>query len=181
MRSSSGTTWSFHAVHSISAIVSAPYRLATSAAHPSTQSCRYALAPRQELGGERLLREVGEAQVGPVRPAVVGELGAGVDVELLADVEVGLRVGDAVVHPRELRVVDEVDAEHEDEVVGDDTLLEVGSGLADLEELVELRVGRRALTPWSRPASRSAGRPSRSAKELADRLGDASRSATLVA
>ena len=73
-------------------------------------------------------------------PAVVGELGAGVDVELLADVEVGLRVGDAVVDPRELRVVDEVDPEHEDEVVGDDLLLEVGSRLADLEELVEARV-----------------------------------------
>ena len=33
----------------------------------------------------------------------------------------------------------QVDAEHEDEVVGDDTLLEVGSRLADLQELVELR------------------------------------------
>ena len=74
----------------------------------------------------------------PVGPAVVGELGAGVDVELLADVEVGLRVGDAVVDPRELRVVHEVDAEHQDEVVGDDVLVEVGAGLADLEELVEL-------------------------------------------
>ena len=101
------------------------------------------LAPREELGGERLLREVGEAQVGAVRAVVVGELGTGVDVELLADVEAGLRVGDAVVHPRELGVVHEVDAEHQHEVVGDDALLQVGSGLADLQELVELRVGRR--------------------------------------
>ena len=143
MRSSSGTIWSFQAVHSISAIVSAPYRLATSVGPPVDAELQVLLAPRQELGGERLLREVGEAQVGAVRPAVVGELGAGVDVELLADVEVGLRVGDAVVDPRELGEVDEVDAEHQHEVVGDDALFEVGSGLADLQELVELRVGRR--------------------------------------
>ena len=49
-------------------------------------------------------------------------------------------IGDAVVDPRELREVDEVDAEHQDEVVGDDVFLEVGAGLADLEELVELGV-----------------------------------------
>ena len=101
------------------------------------------VTPRQELGGERLHGEVREAQVGPIRTAVVGELGAGVDVELLADVEVGPRVRHAIVDTRELGKVDEVDAEHQDEVVGDDTVLEVGSGLADLQELFELRIGRR--------------------------------------
>ena len=101
------------------------------------------VTPRQELGGERLRGEVREAQVGPVRTAVVGELGTGVDVELLADVEAGSRVRHAIVDTRELREVDQVDAEHEDEVVGDDTLLEVGSRLADLQELLELRIGRR--------------------------------------
>ena len=99
-------------------------------------------------------------------PAVVGELGAGVDVELLADVEVGLRVGDAVVDPRELREVDEVDAEHQHEVVGDDVLLEVGARLADLEELVELR--RR-----SAPAMVCSPRSTGSRPRVADRLVEA--------
>ena len=40
-------------------------------------------------------------------------------------------------------IVHEVDAEHEHEVVGDDALFEVGAGLADLQEAVELGVGRR--------------------------------------
>ena len=47
-------------------------------------------------------------------------------------------IGDAVVDPGELGEVGQVDAEHQHEVVGDDVLLEVGPGLADLEELVEL-------------------------------------------
>ena len=41
MRASSGAIWSFQAAHSISAIASAPYRFATSPAHPSTQSWVY--------------------------------------------------------------------------------------------------------------------------------------------
>ena len=101
------------------------------------------LAPRQELRCQRFLREVGEAKVGAVGPVVVGELGAGIDVDLLANVEAGLGVGDGIVDPGELGIVDEIDAEHQHEVVGHDTLFEVGAGLADLQELVELRVVRR--------------------------------------
>jgi hypothetical protein len=62
---------------------------------------------------------------------------------LLADVEIALRVGDTVVHPRELGEVGQVDPEHEDEVVGDHVFVEVGSGLADLQEPFELCIGRR--------------------------------------
>src|SRR5438477_269326 len=51
------------------------------------------LAPRHELGRQRLLREVGESQVGAVGPVVVGELGARVDVALVTDVEARLLVG----------------------------------------------------------------------------------------
>lgn len=96
MRSSSGTTWSFQAAHSISAMVSAPYRLATSAAQPSTQICRYRSLPGQDLVGQCLLREVSEAQVGSVGPAEVGELGAGVDVELLSNVQFKTREAIAI-------------------------------------------------------------------------------------
>ena len=42
MRSSSGAIWSFQAAHSISRMVSAPKRLATSLVHPSMHTSRYA-------------------------------------------------------------------------------------------------------------------------------------------
>ena len=103
MRSSSGTIWSFHAVHSISAIVSAPYRLATSVAHPSTQSCRYASLHGRNFVASASFEKSVKRRSARYVAAVVGELGAGVDVELLADVEAGLGIGDAVVDPGELR------------------------------------------------------------------------------
>jgi len=107
-------------------------------AQPSTTSCRYRSLHGRIFPASASFEKSVKRRSGPVRAPVVGELGAGVDVELLADVEVGLGVGDTVVHPVELRIVDDVDPEHEDEVVGDDILLEMGSGLPDLEEPVEL-------------------------------------------
>ena len=80
-----------------------------------------------------------------------------------------LAIGDAVVDPRELREVGEVDAEHQDEVVGDDLLLEVGARLADLQEVVEL--GRSAACSGIGIPSRCAAPDRRSvAARLADRL-----------
>ena len=68
-----------------------------------------------------------------------------------------LRVGDAVVdRVGELGEVHEVDAEHQDEVVGDDAFFEVGPGLADLEELVQAGVvlGHRSSSGGSRSTRR---------------------------
>jgi len=53
---------------------------------------------------------------------------------------VGLGVGDLIIDAGELRVVLQIDAELNDEVVGDDVLLEMGPGLANCQELVELAV-----------------------------------------
>ena len=100
----------------------------------------YASLQGRILLGEGLLGEVGEPEVGSVGAAVVVELGARVDVGLLADVELCLGIGDRVVRPRELRIAGEVDAERDDELVLDDPFLEVGTWLADGQEVVELGV-----------------------------------------
>ena len=112
--------------------------------------------------------------------AVVGELRAGVGIELVADVEVGLGVGDAVVDPRELGEVDEVDAQHEDEVVGDDTLLQMRAGLADLEEFLEVLVELLGHVVPLAARSRSGRAAKRLMSRVADRLGNTSRSAMLA-
>jgi hypothetical protein len=91
----------------------------------------------------------------------------------MADVEVGLAVGDRIIDAGELRVVLEIDVELKDEVVGDDVLLEVGTRLANGQELVE-SVALLLGYGCSR-SGRALGQPSRSAtlRSLVDRLASA--------
>ena len=133
------------------------------------------LVAHRQHPDELLLGEVGEPEIGLERTAVVREVDARI-AHLAAEVAADLLVGHVVVDPRELLVVLEVDAELDREVVPR-VLLVVDARLADREELlqvlVELRIGHGAhLVLGLEPIGYG---------RLADRLGSASRSATLAA
>ena len=59
----------------------------------------------------------------------------------MADVDPVPAVGDVVVDAGELRVARQIDAQHEDEVVRHDVVLEVGARPTDLQEAIELLIG----------------------------------------
>lgn len=99
------------------------------------------VAVGQELRGQRGAREVGEPQIGFVGAAVVLEAAVGIldVVEPLALVDVLHRVGHVVADGLvELREVHQVDTDGLGELVVHLHLaVEVGTGLAEGEELVE--------------------------------------------
>ena len=136
---------------------------------------------------ERVVGEVGEPQIGPERTAVVGQLEALVDVDVGPVVVALLLVGHAVVDPRELLVVGQVDAQRQRELVVL-VRLEIDAGLAHgqelLQVLVELRIGhvRHLVVVGDRADAAALRRPPVDRPgSIADRLGAASRPATLAA
>ena len=106
------------------------------------------------------------------RTAVVGHVDVGI-THLAAAVAPDLLVGHVVIDARELLVVLQIDAELDREVVLLVRLV-VDPGLADLEELLQVLVelGLGHALPLAVPFG---------CARVADRLGAASRSATLVA
>ena len=96
------------------------------------------LVTHREHADELLLREVGEAEIGLERTAVVRHVDLEI-TDLAAAVVTFLLVRHVVVDTRELLVVVEVDADLEREVVLG-VLGVVDAGLADLEELLQVLV-----------------------------------------